>query len=85
MVIGSLFSFLSPTASGKREDDDNPRALFARADLRAINRQRRQLISNFGFEDTITDSPDRVVPPTPGADLAAKGRKTLLGGRKDVK
>ena len=74
MVIGSLFSFLSPTPSATRDDEDNPRALFARADLRAINRQRRQLISNFGFEDTISDSKERMVPK----------RKTLIGTTEDV-
>jgi hypothetical protein len=81
--IDSLFSFLSPTRSGLREPKTGPRALLVEADLRAINRQRQLLINNFGFEDTISDSKERVIPPAPGSDIGkGKGnkRKTLVGG-----
>lgn len=35
-------------------EDGSPRALIALADVKAINRQRQQLATNFGFEDTIS-------------------------------
>lgn len=85
MILGSLFSFLGGgPSSGLRDDEDSPRALFARADLRAVNRQRRQLVAQFGFEDTISDPTRREIGSFKDVRRGQKkGRRTLVGGTDD--
>lgn len=77
MVLGSLFSFLRPDVSALRDEEDAPRSLFARAGLRAINRQREQLVNQFGFSDTANPQGRREFNVGVGP-----ARKIVFGGKR---
>ena len=75
--------FSVPEVTRRRlRDAGGPRSLIALADVRALNRQRQQLATNFGFEDTISQDGARrdiqVVRNGPSRS-ARRQRRTLIG------
>lgn len=80
-MLGSLFNFFKPTLESELDDKFNPRQILVRSDRQAINKQRRQLISQFGFEDTISGS--RIQQQKAGI-AERQARETLIANRGKV-
>ena len=79
MVLGNILSTLFSGPSGfMRPANQNPRKLLVRADRQAIEMQREFLLNKFGFDETITDKPERETLIAPKEKKGNNKRRTLL-------